>query len=73
MARWFHNLRVGKADVTLTAPSHDEGISEGNAPGSYESSPGHLPDGKSTAERSTSINPRSRDPIDPSMPNLSPA
>jgi hypothetical protein len=34
--------------------------------------PGHLPDGRSTAERSTGINPKAHDPILPAMPNLSP-
>ena len=34
---------------------------------------GHLPDGRSTAERSTGINAKAREPIDPRMPNLSPA
>jgi hypothetical protein len=34
---------------------------------------GHLPDGKATAERSTSINAGKRNPIDPNSPNLSPA
>jgi hypothetical protein len=35
--------------------------------------PGHLPDGKATAERSTGINADKRNPIDPNSPNLSPA
>jgi hypothetical protein len=35
--------------------------------------PGHQPDGTSSAERSTGINPGAREPIDPRMPNLSPA
>jgi hypothetical protein len=34
---------------------------------------GHKPDGTSTAERSTGIDPKAREPIDPRMPNLSPA
>jgi hypothetical protein len=35
--------------------------------------PGHKPDGRSTAERSTGIAAADRQPIDPRMPNLSPA
>jgi hypothetical protein len=59
--------------VSPDAPSHVKGISQGNARGNYEKQPGHLPDGRSTARRSTGINPHLRDPIDPRMPNLSPA
>jgi hypothetical protein len=68
-----NNINVGKPDVKLTAPSHTEGTREGNAEGHYEDAVGHLPDGTSTAARSTGINPDHRNPIDPSMPNLSPA
>lgn len=66
-------IRTGRPHVDPAAPSHMKGIKQGNAPGNYESQPGHLPDGRSTAERSTGINPKHRNPIDPSMPNLSPA
>jgi len=45
---------------------------QGNSTGNYEKQAGHLPDGRSTAERSTGINPKSRNPIDPRMPNISP-
>jgi hypothetical protein len=58
-----------KADL----PAHVAGIREGNAKGNYESMVGHNSDGTSTASRSTGINPQDREPIDPSMPNLSPA
>jgi hypothetical protein len=54
-------------------PSHVKGIKQGNATGNYERMAGHKPDGRSTAERSTSINPKGAEPIDPRMPNLSPA
>lgn len=54
-------------------PTHTPGINEGNAKGNYEKMPGHKPDGRSTAARSTGVNPKAREPIDPSMPNLSPA
>ena len=53
-------------------PAHVKGIKQGNSKGNYESQAGHKPDGRSTAERSTGINPKAREPIDPSMPNLSP-
>ena len=65
-------MRVGKPDVSPDAPSHVKGIKQGNSKGNYESQPGHKPDGRSTAERSTGINAKAREPIDPSMPNLSP-
>lgn len=54
-------------------PAHVKGVQVGNARGNYERMPGHLPDGRSTAERSTGINPENERPIDPRMPNLSPA
>lgn len=63
----------GKGVGDPQAAAHTRGIKEGNARGNYEKMPGHLPDGTSTAERSTGINPGSREPIDPRMPNLSPA
>jgi hypothetical protein len=57
----------------MDAPAHTPGIKQGNAPGNYLRQPGHQPDGRSTAARSTGINPKAEEPIDPSMPNLSPA
>ncbi|ADG89324.1 hypothetical protein [Thermobispora bispora] len=65
-------LRVGRPDARPQDPSHTKGVLEGNAPGHYEMQPGHLPDGRSTAERSTGINPELRNPIDRRMPNISP-
>ena len=65
-------MRVGKPDVSPQTPSHVKGIKQGNSKGNYESKAGHKPDGRSTAERSTGINAKAREPIDPSMPNLSP-
>jgi hypothetical protein len=67
------NIPVGKPSVRTTTPSHTPGTREGNAPGSYEKMHGHLADGRSTAQRSTGIDPGKKDPIDPRMPNLSPA
>jgi hypothetical protein len=67
------NIKLGKKQVTADLPSHTPGIQQGNAKGSYEKMVGHNPDGTSTAARSTGINPKTQGPIDPSMPNLSPA
>lgn len=66
------NIRVGRRQVKPTTPTHVRGVRKGHEPGSYEKMPGHLPDGRSTARRSTGIAPDARDPIDPRMPNLSP-
>ncbi|MDQ6818630.1 MAG: hypothetical protein M3018_14685 [Actinomycetota bacterium] len=66
-------IKLGKADVTADMPSHVAGINQGNSKGNYEKTPGHNADGTSTARRSTGINPAKEEPIDPSMPNLSPA
>jgi hypothetical protein len=63
----------GKSKVKPDMPSHVMGIKQGNAKGNYDRQPGHKPDGRSTAERSTGINPEAHEPIDPRMPNLSPA
>jgi hypothetical protein len=67
------NVRIGTPDTAPDAPAHVPGTSQGNSRGNYEKQPGHLPDGRSTAARSTGINPKGHEPIDPSMPNLSPA
>jgi hypothetical protein len=66
------SIRVGRRQAKPTTPSHTPGVKEGNAKGHYEDQPGHLEGGKSTARRSTGINPDKRNPIDPSAPNLSP-
>ena len=65
-------LPVGRKEPKTDKPTHTRGVKQGNATGSYESMSGHLPDGRSTAERSTGINPKGAEPIDPRMPNLSP-
>ena len=54
-------------------PTHVKGIKEGNAIGNYERNTGHKPDGTSTQARSTGVCAGDREPIDPRMPNLSPA
>lgn len=66
------NLLVGKAQVHPSKPTHVMGIQQGNSPGHYEKMPGHLPDGRSTARRSTGILAKKHEPIDPRMPNISP-
>jgi hypothetical protein len=65
-------MKLGRPDVRQDAPAHTPGIREGNEPGSYEREPGHTAEGGSTARRSTGIDPKSREPIDPRMPNLPP-
>jgi hypothetical protein len=55
------------------APAHVKGIKQGNSTGNYDKQSGHNRDGTSNAQRSTGINAKAREPIDPSMPNLSPA
>ena len=65
-------MKVGKPDTSPQAPSHVRGIKQGNSKGNYERQAGHKPDGTSTAERSTGVSAKARNPIDPSMPNLSP-
>jgi hypothetical protein len=66
------DIRVGKPDVKPDLPAHTRGITQGNARGNYEKQEGHRPDGRSTAKRSTGVNADAMEPIDPSMPNLSP-
>ena len=67
-----YELSTGTPDVEPDKPAHVKGINQGNAKGNYEKQPGHNTDGTSTAERSTGVNPKAHEPIDPSMPNLSP-
>jgi hypothetical protein len=66
-------LPFGSQNPKPDKPTHVKGTNQGNSTGNYDSMPGHLPDGRSTAKRSTGINPGKREPIDPRMPNLSPA
>jgi hypothetical protein len=66
-------INVGKPQVRPDLPAHTPGINQGNAKGNYGKMAGHHADGTSSAARSTGINPKGREPIDPSMPNLSPA
>ena len=66
------NIRVGKPDVKPDLAAHTPGVTQGNAQSNYEKQDGHKSDGRSTAKRSTGINSDAMEPIDPSMPNLSP-
>jgi hypothetical protein len=76
------DIRVGKPDTKVDAPSHTRGVNQGNAPGGIEQDPGieytgergqGKPTARSTARMSTSISAEARNPIDPSMPNMPPA
>jgi hypothetical protein len=70
------NVHVGRAQVSPTRPSHVRGVRQGNQRGSFEREAGLVPAGPGahgTAARSTGINAAARNPIDPRMPNLSPA
>jgi len=66
------DIRVGEPDVKPDLMAHTPGVPTGNAPGNYLKQDGHLPDGRSTAARSTGVNAKGMEPIDPAMPNLSP-
>lgn len=68
-----NNLKTGTPDVKPGMPAHVNGIKQGNSTGNYEKQVGHHKDGTSTAERSTGVNSGANEPIDPRMPNLSPA
>ena len=76
------DLRVGKPDTTPDAPSHVQGVSQGNESGGTEQDLDHEHTGerragrvqaKAKARRSTGINPGSREPIHPDSPTLPPA
>jgi len=74
MSSSYPYLKVGKPDVRPDAPSHTPGIKMGNSEGNYAKQKGHLPDGRVTAERSTGVGAKRREPIVPqAMPNLPPA
>jgi hypothetical protein len=65
------DMKTGAEHTGIDRSTHVKGIEEGNARGKYEKMAGHKPDGTSTAARSTGV--AGTEPIDPSMPNLSPA
>jgi hypothetical protein len=64
-------VSTGAKHTGIDKPTHTKGINQGNALGNYDKMDGHRPDGTSTAARSTGVT--ATEPIDPSMPNLSPA
>lgn len=69
------NVRIGKADVAIDAPSHVPGVHQGNAEGNNKKNAGIVdqgPTARATATHSTGINPEARKPIDPRMPHLPP-
>lgn len=75
-AKVINNLRIGEPDTTVAAPSHVPGVHQGNKRGNIAKQKGiELKNGgaRGTAARSTGINAKARDPIDPRMPNLSPS
>jgi hypothetical protein len=67
------DAKSGAAHTGAQRPTHVKGIKQGNSKGNYERMAGHARDGTSTAARSTGIRPQAHEPIDPSMPNLTPA
>lgn len=73
----FHNLRVGRAQGSPTRSAHVPGIPMGNEVDRYPRTAGMRRKANGelivSARRSTSVNPRRRNPIDPSSPNLSPS
>ena len=64
----FKPLAMPAPDLT----AHIDGVPRGNEKGNYEKQVGHLPDGRSTAARSTGVGVGDHEPILPQMPNLSP-
>jgi hypothetical protein len=64
-------IKVGKADVKPDAPAHVTGVHQGNS-GKFSDQKGHLPDGRATSRRSTGVNAKKHDVIDPRMPSLPP-
>lgn len=72
MAAKLLGVDTGAGGVPPDLPAHTPGIQQGNASGSYDKMVGHNPDGTSTAKRSTGVNAKAHEPIDPRMPNLSP-
>ena len=65
-------IKLGKKDKPTDAPTHVQGVKQGNSTGNYEKQAGFHPDGRATAAKSTGINAGKREPIDPRMPNLPP-
>jgi hypothetical protein len=69
------NVTVGRAQVRPSASSHTPGVREGNRRFMLARDPGIRRRGleaRATARRSTGVNAKAHEPIDPRMPNLSP-
>ncbi len=70
------NIVVGKAEGKQDRSAHSPGVREGNMRKSLAREPGVLRAGRfmaaATPRRSTGINAKARQPIDPRMPVLTP-
>jgi hypothetical protein len=62
---------IGRGDVDPSAPSHVPGVHEGNWHGGGNQGR-QTPLAISKLHRSTGINPKNREPIDPRSPKLGP-
>ncbi len=71
------NIEVGEPDTSPAKPSHTRGVRMGNSPRGVRREPGlhEKRDGSLVANgrRSTGINSKHREPIDPRSPMLTPA
>lgn len=65
-------IRTGDPQVRPDAPSHVEGVRQGNKKGGCEKQIGHHSDGTADSRRSTGIRPKAHDPLVDTMPNLPP-
>lgn len=75
-AKIVSNVRVGKPEVDPGKPTHVAGVRQGNARGNLRKSKGIKARDSvalARATRSTGINPKAHEPIDPRMPVLSPS
>ena len=66
-------IKTGTPDVAPDLAAHTPGVPMGNSRGNYDRMCGHTSDGTSTSERSTGVNSKAAGPIDPRMPDISPA
>jgi hypothetical protein len=70
------NISVGKPDTAPDASAHSRGVREGNGRRVIARQPGIKLVGRlmaiATVRRSTGINAKARQPIDPRMPVLTP-
>jgi hypothetical protein len=70
------NVRIGKPDVKPTLPSHVWGVRQGNDGAGDDKQQGIVlldNEARGTARRSTGINAKAHEPIDPRMPTLTPS